>query len=360
MSRDTQEIQVSGRGQTGRHEASRSRLRWLRWHVAIGGGEHLRTWSRDVSEVTRGQPGGNRTHDGYPFKLSRVEFSAVCPYACGVVVAAAVPRSSVVQDESELATDKPSRLELLATKRGVMERSRSSNAASSGERQGVHIRRRAIDFVALVVSSAEGSIALSTEVEGVVGGRAGFHEGASSTAGGDGMCERASGRGDDVKRRVRRAAGISGVSLVGDGDREWSWGDSGEAEPEVTENGAEEVEDGAGTTIEAGTNDVGATMEWGPETATVSNKEAAAVGKTVTGEGEAKVVGGEAETARGPETDVAGWRAKLELRQLEVRQLLEGVRHIRTVGKAEKREAKAREDDGEMDRWLRHDQLQII
>ncbi|KAI9456796.1 hypothetical protein F5148DRAFT_1151269 [Russula earlei] len=247
------------------------------------------------------------------------------------------------------ARRKLSRLELLAPKRGMMERSRSSHAGACGkraglggmsvdqpvvgERQGVHIRRRTIGFVAL---SGDPCGRQHSIVDGGGG------------CGGDGMCERASGRGDDVKRRVWRAAGISGVSLVGGvvaaSDPLWrrlawlgngaamlvsretrttvaadaetvaegetkteTWNGAGvtvvsEAEPGVTGYGAEEVEDGA-----------------------VSNKEAAD-GKTVTGEGEAMVVGGEAETVRGPETEVAGWRAKLELRQLEVRQLLAGMR----------------------------------
>ncbi|KAI9458259.1 hypothetical protein F5148DRAFT_1369465 [Russula earlei] len=271
----------------------------------------------------------------YPFKLSRVEFSAICP--CGVVVAAAVPRSSVVQEESELATDRLSRLELLAPKRGMMERSRSSHAGACGNKAGLggmSVDQPVVERgkACTLVTPAEGSIALLTEVEGVVG-----------------LCERASGRGDDVKGGVWRAAGISGVSLVGgvvaasaplwrrlawlgngaamlvsretrttvaadaetvaEGEtKRETWNGAGvtavsEAEPGVTGYGVEEVEDGA-----------------------VSNKEEAAVGKSVTGEGEAMVVGGEAETVRGPETEVAGWRAKLKLRQLEVRQLLAGMR----------------------------------
>ncbi|KAI9511069.1 hypothetical protein F5148DRAFT_1147137 [Russula earlei] len=108
------------------------------------------------------------------------------PYArCGVVVAAAVLRSSVVQEESELATDKPSRLELLATKRGMMERSRSSYAGTCGKEAGLG----GVSVDEPVVERGRACTSLSTEVEGVVGGRADF-------------C-------------VRRAAGIGSVFFVG-------------------------------------------------------------------------------------------------------------------------------------------------
>ncbi|KAI9448950.1 hypothetical protein F5148DRAFT_1153286 [Russula earlei] len=114
-------------------------------HLAIGDGELLRMWSRDLQ--------------------------------------LAVPRSSVVQ---ELATDKPSRLKLLATKRGMMESSRLLYAGACGKEAGL------------------GGMSIDEPV---------VERGRACTCG-DGMCERASGRGDDVKGRVRRAAGIGGVSLV--------------------------------------------------------------------------------------------------------------------------------------------------
>ncbi|KAI9511073.1 hypothetical protein F5148DRAFT_1147140 [Russula earlei] len=169
--------------------------------LVSGGGAG--TWGSVVAsvvegrEVMRGQTGSDRTHDeGDDSNCLEWSFQ---PYArCGVVVAAAVLRSSVVQEESELATDKPrSKLELLATKRGMMERSRSSYAA------------------------------LSTEVEGVVGGRADYYEGASSmqvamAAGGVLLVSAASSLLAVWWQRLllwRRLAGLwSGAFLVSLGD----------------------------------------------------------------------------------------------------------------------------------------------